>query len=82
MPLFPVHYHKTKTDPVAPRVRSLRRSFAVIQLTPRRPRGKHSLTNHRLKYLKSIGCRNRRRRLRPFSVRVYKVERLGIGGWR
>ena len=34
----------------------------MIYVTPRRPRGKHSLTNHRLQYLKSIGGRDRRGR--------------------
>ena len=34
----------------------------MIDVTTRRPRGKHSLTNHRLQYLKSIGGRDRRRR--------------------
>ena len=28
----------------------------MVQLTPRRPGGKHYLTNHWVKYLKSIGC--------------------------
>jgi hypothetical protein len=54
----------------------------MIQITPRRPGGKYFLTNHQFQYLKSIGCRDGRGRLRPFSVRVYKVERLSIGGWR
>ena len=55
----------------------------MFQFTPRRPRGKHSLTSHhRLKYLKSIGCRDRRGRLRLFRVRVYKVKHFGIRRWR
>jgi hypothetical protein len=54
----------------------------MVQLTPRRPGGKHYLTNHWVKYLKSIGCHEHRRRLRLFSVRVYKVERFGAGGTR
>jgi hypothetical protein len=53
----------------------------VIQLTPRRPRGEHSLTDH-LRYLKSISCRDRRRRLRQSRVRVYKAEYFSVGGWR
>jgi hypothetical protein len=54
----------------------------MTQITPRRPGGKYFPTNHRFQSLKSIGCRDGRGRLRPFSVRVYKVGRLSIGGWR
>jgi hypothetical protein len=54
----------------------------MTQITPRRPGGKYFLTDHRFQYLKSIGSRDDRGRPRLFSVRVYKVGRLSIGGWR
>jgi hypothetical protein len=80
MPLFPSI--TTRQRPTRSATRPvLRSSFAVIELTPRRPRGKHSLTDP-LRHLKSIGCRDRRRRLRQSRVRVYKAECFSIGGWR
>jgi hypothetical protein len=78
MPLFPAHHHKTKTGRGARPGRIL----PMTQITPRRPGGKYFLTDHRFQYLKSIGSRDDRGRPRLFSVRVYKVGRLSIGGWR
>jgi hypothetical protein len=61
----------------------------LIQITPRRLGRKYSLTNQPFTYLKSIGCPDRRGRLRQFSVRLHpfsvglnKVEHFSIGGWR
>jgi hypothetical protein len=48
----------------------------VIRSTPRRSRGKRSLSNQR-----SIGCRDRQR-VQMLHMRVCKVDRFGIGGWR
>jgi hypothetical protein len=52
----------------------------MLYLTPRRPRGEQSLTNHRFEYLKSVGCRDRSPASPAVQRAVLQVEGVNIGG--
>jgi hypothetical protein len=54
----------------------------MTPVAPRPTRRKRGLLDHRVRFVTTIGCSARRRWLKPYVVRIFKVERVGAGGWR